>query len=103
MTQEEILGKPFWVNGDFNWYLDTVNQDFLISKNGFNLPPLKNLQCCIVINEKENVKDFVLIDNKQNIICSYDYPKKQHEYETKIKMLKIKKYYDECEGIKTDI
>lgn len=96
------LGKPFWVNGDFKWYFDERNQKFLTTENDHNLPALKNLQCCIVINEKENINDFVLIDTNQNIICSYSYPSKQHEYETKIKMLKINKHYDESEGIKTE-
>ena len=102
MTRQEILNKPFWVNGDFKWYIDTVNQDMLTSKNAFNLPALENLQCCIVINEVENISDFVLIDNKRNVICSYLYPNQQEEYETKIKFLKIKKYYDTKEGKKTD-
>lgn len=93
--------KPFWINGDFRWYSDERNQIFLSSQNDFNLPPLKNLHCCIVINEKEGIDDFVLIDNNQNIICSYP-SKKQYEYETKIKMMKIKKYYDECEKIETE-
>lgn len=97
----EMCKKPFCINGDFKWYYDDKNQEFLTSKNGFNLPPLKNLQCCIVINEKENIKDFILIDNKQNIICSYS-SHQQEEYEAKIKILKIKKYYDECEGVKSD-
>lgn len=93
--------KPFWVNGDYKWFFDIKNQEFLSSKNDFNLPALKNLQCCIVINEKQNINDFVLIDMNRNIICSYD-SNKQHEYETKIKMLKIAKYYDECEGIQNE-
>ena len=93
--------KPFWVNGDYKWFFDTKNQDFLSSKNDFNLPALNNLQCCIVVNEKENINDFVLLDMNQNIICSYN-QNQHHEYETKIKMIKIKKYYDECEGIKNE-
>lgn len=93
--------KPFWINGDFKWYLDEKNQKFLSSQNDFNLPPLNNLQCCIVINEKEGINDFVLIDNKQNIIRSYP-STNEHEYQTTIKMFKIKKYYDECEGIKPE-
>lgn len=93
--------KPFFVNGDFKWYEDEKNQSFLESKNSFNLPSLDNLKCCIVINKKENIEDFVLIDYNQNILCSYP-TSKQHEYETKIKMFKIKKYYDEHEGIKSD-
>lgn len=99
--KNKLYTKPFWINGDFNWYFDEKNQTFLTSKNDFNLPPLNNLQCCIVINKKKNINDFVLIDNKQNIILSYT-KDKQHEYEVKIKMLKIKKYYHECEGIKNE-
>lgn len=91
------LSKPFWVNGNFEWYRDEKTQMFLSSRNDFNLPPLDNLHCCIVINKAENIQDYVLIDDKQNIICAYKYPSQYHEYETKIKMLKIVKYYDECE------
>lgn len=101
ITRNKQYSKPFWVNGDFEWFLDERNQAFLTSQNDFNLPPLQNLQCCIVINKKENMNDLVLIDTNQNIICSYT-SKQQREYETKIKMFKIKKYYDECEGIKTE-
>lgn len=93
--------EPFFVNGDFKWFLDDRNQTFLTSRNDYNLPPLNNLQCCIVVNEKQNINDFVLIDNNQNIICAYK-SSQQHEYETKIKIFKIKKYYDECEGIKNE-
>lgn len=99
--KNRMYQKPFWVNGDFKWFLDEKNQLFLTSQNDFNLPPLKNLQCCIVVNKKEDINDFVLIDNKQNVICSYK-SNQQHEYETKIKMLKIIKYYDESEGIKNE-
>ena len=91
------LKEPFWINGDFKWYRDEKTQEFLSSKNDHNLPPLKNLHCCIVINEKEGVSDYVLLDEKQNIICAYDYPNQYHEYETKIKMLKIIEHYDEHE------
>jgi len=98
----EKTKEPFWVNGDFKWFSDERNQLFLTSQNDFNLPPLNNLQCCIVLNKTENISDFVLIDNKQNVICNYHYPNQQHEYETKIKMFKIKKYYDICEGIPTE-
>jgi hypothetical protein len=45
----------------------------------------------------EKIRDYVLIDGNQNIICAYKYPNQYHEYETKIKMLKIAKYYDDCE------
>lgn len=93
----ENLGEPFYINGDFKWYRDEKTQKFLSSENDFNLPALKNLHCCIVINEKEGVCDYVLLDEKQNIICGYEYPNQYHEYETKIKMLKIIKHYDDHE------
>jgi len=94
---ETKLENPFWINGDFKWYRDEKTQKFLSSENDFNLPALSGLHCCIVINEKEGVKDYVLLDEKQNIICAYDYPSQFHEYETKIKMLKIIKHYDDSE------
>lgn len=94
---EKKLENPFWVNGDFEWYKDEKTQMFLSSRNDFNLPPLVNLHCCIVVNNVEKIRDYVLIDGNQNIICAYKYPNQYHEYETKIKMLKIAKYYDDCE------
>jgi len=29
---QQKLNKPFWVNGEFKWYKDTVNQEMLTSK-----------------------------------------------------------------------
>lgn len=98
MTIDLTKEKPFHINGNVHWYRDHVTQDFVTTKNDFNLPALKGLHCFVVINEKENISDYVMVNDNREIICAYKFPNEQHEYETKIKMFKIVEYYNQHES-----
>lgn len=88
-TEENL----FFTNGEFKWYKDEYHNNYATSKNAENLPKLDGVGCFIVTDG--NITDYVMIDDKQNIICAYDYPAKFEEYITKINMLKIAKHFDE--------
>lgn len=99
MTIDLTKEKPFYINGDVKWYKDHITQEFVDTKNAFNLPALKGLHCFVVTNEVKGISDYVMLNGKQDIICAYEFPNKREEYETKIKMFKIVEYYDQQEGI----
>lgn len=88
--------KPDFVNEGFNWYIDEHFQDYIQTKQAFNLPKLKGLGCFIV--KGEDVEDYVLIDNKQNIICAFPYTFEGYgSMEARINIIKISKHYDDYE------
>lgn len=84
----------FFEYGKFKWYTDETHQKYVSSENAENLPALTNLGCFIVVGE---TVDYVMINDKQEIICSYPYPSKSDEYITKINMFKIAKHFDTYE------
>lgn len=67
------METPYWINGDFKWYIDEKYQRYLTTEQAESLPKLTNLGVFRVVNKKENIDDYVLIDNKQNLIKSYKY------------------------------
>lgn len=88
--------KPDFVNGDFKWYIDKHFQNYIESKQADNLPELKGFGCFVV--KSKDVEDYVLIDNKQNVIDGYEYTLKGYwQMEAKINIIKISKHYDEYE------
>lgn len=87
---------PYFVNGDFKWYIDTHFQNYIETKQADNLPKLKGLACFVVKNN--DIEDYVLIDNKQNVIDGYPYTFEGYgQMEAKINIIKISKHFDEYE------
>lgn len=88
--------KPDFVNGDFKWFIDKHFQKHIENKQADNLPKLKGFGCFVVKNK--DVEDYVLIDNKQNVIVGYPYTLEGYmQMEAKINIIKISKRYDEYE------
>ena len=58
--------KPYFINGDFRWYIDNHFQDYIKNEQSNNLPKLNGFMCFIV--KSKDVEEYVLIDIKQNII-----------------------------------
>lgn len=88
--------KPDFINGDFKWFIDKHFKNYIETEQANNLPKLKGFGCFVVKNK--DVKDYVLIDNKQNVIDAYPYTLEGYgQMEAKINIIKISKYYDECE------
>lgn len=94
---------PNFTFGALKWYLCKELQSYLQREQEFNLPSLNNMAVFIVIgaNEKgDNIRDLVLINDKQDIISSYPYTSAGWEQmEFKIKVLKIAKYYEQHESV----
>lgn len=85
--------KPYFVDGDFKWYVDKHFQNYIENKQAHNLPKLKKLACFVV--KSDSVEDYVLIDDKQNIISAYPYTFDGHgQMEAKINIIKIKKHFE---------
>lgn len=88
--------KPDFVNDSFKWYIDKHFQNYIENEQANNLPKLKGFGCFIV--KSGDVEDYVLIDNKQNVIDGYPYNSTGFEQmEVKINMIKISKHFDEYE------
>ena len=88
--------EPDFDNGQFKWYVDKHFQSYLENQQADNLPKLKGLGCFIV--KGGDKEDYVLIDNKQNIISAYPYTTEGFtQMEAKIKIIKISKHFDEHE------
>ncbi len=89
---------PDFINGDFKWYIDKKYQKYLTTEQAENLPKLTNLGIFRVVNEKEGIDNYVLIDNKQNPIKHYSYsPQGAEQLEAFINILKVLKHYDDHE------
>ena len=85
---------PDFINGDFKWYIDKYFTEYIESEQAVNLPKLSGLGCFIV--KSNDIEDFVLIDDKQNVIAGYNYGLCGFEQMVaKINILKISKHYDE--------
>ncbi len=67
------MEKPYWINGDYSWYIDKKYQTYLETEQAENLPKLTGLGVFRVVNKKEAIDDYVLIDDKQQAIQSYNY------------------------------
>jgi len=92
------LEKPYFDNGVCKWYVDKYFLDFINNKQDFNLPKLDNVFCFITTNLKD-VYDYVVINNKQEVLFTYKYDSNGFEQLLfKLKFCKISKYYDEHEN-----
>ena len=88
--------EPTFINGDFKWYLDEYFQNYIGNMQAVNLPKINDLACFIV--RSNNLEDYVLIDNKQNVVAGYPYTDSGFEQMLcKINIIKIAKHYDEHE------
>ena len=93
------METPYWVNGDFKWYIDKKYQSYLTTEQAENLPSLNGLGVFRVINEKENIDDYVLISDNQQAIKSYSYSGQGAEQlEAFINILKVSKHFDKDEN-----
>lgn len=97
MYKKTKLEKPFFINENTKWYHDEYFNEYISSKQASNLPALKNIFCCIVIDEDRDINDWVLLDNKQNILAKYNYLKDYEQLEAKINIIKISKHFDNHE------
>lgn len=86
--------KPDFVNGDFKWYIHKDLQSYIEKEQASNLPALKGLGCFVV--KSQDVEDYVLIDDKQNVIDGRPCTSQGYEQiQTKINMFKIAKHYEQ--------
>lgn len=95
--QITLKTKPTFDNGVCKWYLHDYINKYIKEQNAFNLLPIENMACFIV--KGYDVDDLVLIDDKQNVVKSYFNTVEGYEQMLAfINMIKISKYYDNCEG-----
>lgn len=86
--------KPDFVNGDFKWYIHKDLQNYIEKEQADNLPALKGFGCFVV--KSQDVEDYVLIDNKQNVVDGRPCTLQGYEQiQTKINMFKIAKHYEQ--------
>lgn len=94
--------KPDFDNGQTKWYLDKYFNNYIKNIQAENLPSLKNVMCFVVKGEcmnSETVEDYVLINDKQDILASYRYtPEGFQQMEAKINIIKIYENYDKHEN-----
>lgn len=90
--------KPFFTDGNSNWYFDKYLQDYIRSKQAENLPKLNNVNACIAINTDRNMQDYVLMDNNQDVLGVYPYTFEGFDQMiAKINIIKISKHFDDDE------
>lgn len=65
--------KPTFVNGNFKWYKEDKYQRQIDNEQAENLPKLNNLYVFRVVNEKESIDDYVVINNRQEALFAYPY------------------------------
>jgi hypothetical protein len=88
--------KPDFVNGNFKWYLDKHFKNYIENEQAENLPKLNKIACFVV--KGNEVEDYVLIDNKQNILGAYPYTFEGYgQMEAKINIIKIHQHFEEYE------
>jgi hypothetical protein len=97
------METPYWINGDFKWYIDENYQNYLRREQADNLPSITDLGVFRVVNEKEGIDDYVLINNKQEVIRHYSYNSQGAEQlEAFINISKIDKHFRKHERAKKD-
>lgn len=86
--------KPYFENGTTKWYKDEELTNFATQKQNDNTPSLGTVMCFAVIGE--DISDYVLIDNRQNILLTSHYGVKHSEdtMKTRITALKVNNYYE---------
>lgn len=87
--------KPDFANGEFKWYIDPYFQKYIENEQADNLPKLKGFGCFVVVGT--DIQNYVLIDNRQNVIYAYNYPDGFEQMEAKINIIKISKAFDNYE------
>lgn len=89
--------KPYFDNGQVKWYVDRYFQRYLENEQAENLPKLTGLGCFVA--KGGDVEDYVLIDNKQNVIGAYPYTIAGHDQMlAKINIIKISKHFEDYEN-----
>jgi|LakMenE18May11ns_1017448.scaffolds.fasta_scaffold9945074_7 hypothetical protein len=91
--------KPDFNNGVTMWYVDPYFKMILENQQKVNLPKLENHMVFVV--KGENISDLVLINDKQQVIKSYENFNQNNieAMECFINVLKISKHYNETENI----
>lgn len=88
--------KPDFDNGQTKWYIDKHLQSYIENSQADNLPSLKGLGIFVV--KGDNVEDYVLINDKQAVLASFNYTMEGLEQMTaRINMYKVSKHYDKHE------
>lgn len=88
---------PYFDNGQFKWYYDNHFNNYINNEQAENLPKLEGMACFVVVGG--GVEDYVLINDKQNILSSYPYTFEGFDQMTcKINIIKISKHFDKHEG-----
>jgi len=89
--------KPYFTDGDFKWYVEEYFTKYLREKQAENLPSIKNTMCFIVIGKDD--ENYVVIDNKQNVLLVSHYGKECsfETMDTKIKAFKINEHFNNYE------
>ena len=83
---------PAHQNAKTKWYINNELQSYIENKQAENLPKLKGFGAFVVTGV--NIEDYVLIDNKQNVLGSYCYNNEGYEQMiAKINIIKIDKAY----------
>ena len=92
------METPHFINGNFKWYKDEKYQKYLELEQAENLPSLTDFAVFNVVNEKESINDYVLINHKQEVVKDYSYNKQGAEQlEAFINILKVSKHFDKEE------
>ncbi len=85
--------KPYFTNGEINWYLDPYFNKYIRAEQGFNLPKLENYFCFIVKNNTET--SYVIVNEDRVVVKDAYYNFEGYgQIEVFINMLKISKYYE---------
>ena len=88
--------NPDFVNGDFKWYYDKHFMRYIENEQADNLPKLNGLGCFIIKNN--DIEDYILIDDKQNVLAAYPYTLEgAGQMEAMINIIKISKHFDDYE------
>jgi len=89
---------PYYDNGVTKWYYEKYLTNYIRNEQDFNLPKLSGLGCFVTLGV--DINDLVLVNDKQEVVKYYPHNisgLEQMKYF--INMLKISKYYDECEKV----
>ncbi len=92
--------SPYFIDGNFKWYVESRLQTYITNKQADNLPSLDNMYAFVVINEKEGeeVSNYVIIDGYQNILHEHNYNKEGFDNTLAwINIIKITKHFEDGE------
>ena len=94
MQKSHLNEKPYFENGTTKWYKDEELTDFATQRQNDNTPSLGKVVCFVVIGE--GIPDYVLIDDKQNVLLTSHYGVNHSvdTMKTRITALKVSNSYE---------